>query len=146
MLGLPVDGIIWHLRSRKLLGVLWHWFHKITLNTVLRIHSHILLLFSYGLLSYSIFCFDSTGINWKLWTTFQSWLCFHIIVFLHGTVLPRKTTWCCSQNLRDIFQVSIKCLFILNGRHVSSWQLKIIYRVFSFPSWIFDDPLKGIRR
>ena len=41
-----------------------------------------------------VFCLDSTGINWKLWTIFQSWLCFHIIVLLHETILPRKTTSC----------------------------------------------------
>ena len=39
---------------------------------------------------YKLFLFlDSTGINWRLWTILQSWLCKHIIVLLHGTILPR---------------------------------------------------------
>ena len=33
----------------------------------------------------NLFFLDSTGINWKLWTILQSWLCFHQIVLLHGT-------------------------------------------------------------
>ena len=33
-----------------------------------------------------LFCLDSTGINWKLWTILQSWLCFHIIELLHGNL------------------------------------------------------------
>ena len=33
---------------------------------------------------------DSTGINWKLLTILQSWLCFHIILLLHWTILLRN--------------------------------------------------------
>ena len=40
-----------------------------------------------------LFCLDSTGINWKLWTILHSWLFFHIIVLLHGTILPQKTSF-----------------------------------------------------
>ena len=57
---------------------------------------------------------DFTGINWRLWTILQSWLCSHITVLLHGTILPRKTT-SCSRVLR-YFLVLRKCLFILNCR------------------------------
>ena len=53
----------------------------------------------------NLFCLDSTGINWKLWTILQSWLCFHIIVLWHGTKLPRKTT-SCSRDLWDFSRAS----------------------------------------
>ena len=61
-----------------------------------------------------LFCFDSTGINWKLWTILQSWLCFDIIVLLHGTILPWKTILSSRHNAFHSFitnynQLKISC-------------------------------------
>ena len=65
---------------------------------------------------YSDICLDSNGMNWKVRTILQSWLCCQIIVLLHGTTLPRKTT-SCSRGLRyfssfDKMLVQLKLHFI----------------------------------